>query len=118
LKVPKAVEQRGRLQVGCHSAGGHEILAEPLAEIARFSNVYDALKPILHQVNAGLMRNVAQLLIWIWLFSKENRLHKSNLSPGQRKLQPGRLWFSVLRFASTDRSIWPNSKPKTLNAKR
>src|SRR5438477_1072524 len=62
VKVVDRIDQRIELEVPTHSAGGMEILADPLAQIASFANVNHSPEAVLHEVNARFMRQLAQLI--------------------------------------------------------
>ena len=60
LKIPDRVEQGAGLDVGAHSAARHEILAHAFAEIARFAHVDHAVETVAHEIDARLVRDIAE----------------------------------------------------------
>jgi hypothetical protein len=62
IKVVNRVHQRVQLQIPTHAARRMEVLGDAFAEIARFADVNDGAKAILHQIDAGFVRQLAELV--------------------------------------------------------
>src|SRR5439155_22935071 len=62
INIANGLDQRVELQVPAHPPRRVKILAHPPAQIARLADIYHGPEPVLHQVNARLMRQLAQLL--------------------------------------------------------
>ena len=69
LEVPDAVEQRERLAIVMMPPTRMKILADALEQIARLADIDDAVEPILEQVHARLVRQLAHLRHDIGTFS-------------------------------------------------
>ena len=71
FEIPDRLEQGARLEVGHRHPRGHEIGADPFAQVARFADVDDAAEPVAHQVHARLVRHLVHFLVQIWLFLRQ-----------------------------------------------
>ena len=58
LKIPDAVQQRPRLQVGIPEPGRQEIRAHPLPQVARLAHIDHPVQPVAHQVHARLVGQI------------------------------------------------------------
>lgn len=63
IKIVNAIDERAKFEVPTHLAGRLEIGADAFAEVASFADVDDGAEAIAHQVDAGLMREVAKLFL-------------------------------------------------------
>ena len=75
LEIPDRLEQRARFEIGHRHLRGHEIGADPFAQIARLAHVNDAAEPVPHQVDAGLVRHFVHFLVQVWLFFRQRHGH-------------------------------------------
>src|SRR6185312_9859744 len=86
IEIANALDERAEFQVPAQAAGGLEILAHALAQIAGFADVNDRSETVFHQVNARLMRQGAEFFandIRHWHernFSAKMRGRKENFS--------------------------------------
>ena len=62
LEIPDALDESASFHVGSLPARRHEVAADAFAQVSRLADVDDAVQAVAHQVNARLVRHVAQFL--------------------------------------------------------
>ncbi len=59
VKIVNGVDQGVELQIPTHAAGRMEIGADALAQVAGFADINDRAETVLHQIDARLVRQIA-----------------------------------------------------------
>ena len=59
IEIANSLDQRVELEVPAHAARRMKILADSLAQIARFAHINDRAKPVAHQIDARFVRQRA-----------------------------------------------------------
>src|SRR3954471_5278159 len=62
IEIVNGIDKGVEFQIPTHAAGGMEILGDAFAEVAGFADVNDGAEAILHQVDAGFVRQLAELV--------------------------------------------------------
>jgi len=70
LEIPDAIEEGAGFEIGAHLAGGGEVLADALAEVAGFADVDDAIEAVPHEVDARLVGDIAEFDFRVGLFAE------------------------------------------------
>lgn len=63
IEIVNAFDERAEFQVPPHAARGLEVLGDAFAEVAGFADVDDGAETVAHEVDAGLVREVAKLFL-------------------------------------------------------
>ena len=63
IEIVNAFDESAEFEVPTHAAGGLKVLSDAFAEVTCFADVDDLAEPVAHQVDAGLVREVAKLFL-------------------------------------------------------
>ena len=97
IEIVDGVDQRLELQVPAHAPRRLEILADPLAQVARLAHINHRPEAVPHQVNARLMRQVAQLLADVVRRRSPPETYRLRRGPQENRLH----------FVIADPGRWP-----------